>query len=68
MSYLLMGFMERTVEVSVLDLILLFGLFFAIGMWYSFSIHEEIKALYDFIHKIKMNISHKFCEITHLKK
>lgn len=60
--------MNLTVEIKTLDLFLTFGFIFAVGMWYSFSIHEEIKALYDFIHKLKMNISHKFCEITHLKK
>ena len=60
--------MNLTMEIKTLDLFLTFGFIFAVGMWYSFSIHEEIKALYDFIHKLKMNISHKFCEITHLKK
>lgn len=60
--------MNLTVEIKTLDLFLTFGFIFAVGMWYSFSVHEEIKALYDFIHKLKMNISHKFCEITHLKK
>ena len=65
MSYLLMGFMERTVKVSVLDLILLFGLFFAIGMWYSFCINKDLTELYNYIHKVKMNIIYK---VTHLKK
>ena len=60
--------MNWTVEVKSLDLILSFGFIFAVGMVYSFSIHEEIKALYDYVHKIRMNISRKFCEITHLKK
>lgn len=65
MSYLLMGFMERTVEVSVLDLILLFGLFFVIGMWYSFCINKDLTELYNYVHKVKMNIIYR---VTHLKK
>ena len=65
MSYLFMGFLGRTVEVKVLDLILLFGLIFAIGMWYSFCINKDLTVLYDYIHKVKMNIIYR---LTHLKK
>ena len=60
--------MNRTLEIKAFDLFLSFGFIFAIGMWYSLSIHEEIKAFYDYIHKIKVNISRKFCKIIHLKK
>lgn len=65
MSYLLMGFMGRTVEVKVLDLILIFGLIFVIGMVYSFYINRDLTELYNYIHKVKMNIIYK---VTHLKK
>lgn len=65
MSYLLMGFMGRTVEVKVLDLILIFGLIFVIGMVYSFYINRDLTELYKYIHKVKMNIIYK---VTHLKK
>ena len=65
MSYLFMGFLGRTVEVRFLDLILLFGLIFVIGMWYSFCINKDLTELYNYIHKVKMNIIYK---VTHLKK
>ena len=65
MSYLLMGFMGRTVEVKVLDLILIFGLIFVIGMVYSFYINRDLTELYNYIHKVKMNIIYR---VTHLKK
>ena len=65
MSYLLMGFMGRTVEVKVLDLILIFGLIFVIGMVYSFYINRDLTELYSYIHKVKMNIIYR---VTHLKK
>lgn len=65
MSYLLMGFMGRTVEVKVLDSILIFGLIFVIGMVYSFYINRDLTELYNYIHKVKMNIIYR---VTHLKK
>lgn len=65
MSYVFFGFLGRTVEVKFLDLILLFGLTFAIGMWYSFCINKDLTELYNYIHKIKMNIIYR---VTHLKK
>lgn len=65
MSYVFFGLLGRTVEVKFLDLILLFGLFFVIGMWYSFCINKDLTELYNYIHKIKMNIIYR---VTHLKK
>lgn len=65
MSYVFMGFLGRTVEVKFLDLILLFGLFFVIGMTYSFYINKDLTELYNYIHKVKMNIIYR---VTHLKK
>lgn len=65
MSYVFMGFLGRTVEVNFLDLILLFGLFFVIGMVYSFQINKDLTELYNYIHKVKMNIIYR---VTHLKK
>jgi len=65
MSYVFFGFLGRTAEVKFLDLILLFGLFFVIGMWYSFCINKDLTELYNYIHKVKMNIIYR---VTHLKK
>lgn len=65
MSYVFFGFLGRTVEVKFLDLILLFGLFFVIGMVYSFQINKDLTELYNYIHKVKMNIIYR---VTHLKK
>lgn len=68
MSYLFMGFLGRTVEVNVLDLILIFVLIFVIGMVYSFYIRTDLEILYTYIHNIKMNMRKKFHKLTHLKK
>ena len=65
MSYLFMCFLGRTVEVKFLDLVLLFVLTFVIGMVYSFYINRDLTELYNYIHKVKMNIIYK---VTHLKK
>jgi len=68
MSYLFMSFLGRTVEVKFLDLILLFGLFFVIGMVYSFYIRTDLEVLYNYIHKTKMNMRKILYNVTHLKK
>lgn len=68
MSYLFMGFLGRTVEVKVLDLTLIFGLIFVIGMVYSFYIRTDLEVLYTYIHNIKMNMRKKLHKVTHSKK
>lgn len=68
MSYLFFGFLGRAVEIKTLDLILLFGFFFVIGMVYSFYIRTDLEVLYTYIHNIKMNMRKKLQKVTHLKK